>query len=107
MCGLPVGLMPVSEIGFIKHSSKAIQSIIRHSGYSCGFLLVVHWVVARLGDLTVFRITDLTGMFFGLMDGIQTGGLAEEGEKYSILNHYISDMLWMLVLSQAISVKAI
>jgi hypothetical protein len=63
---------------------------------------VVHWVVARLGDLTVFRITDLIGIFFGLMDGIQTGGLPKEGEKYSILNHYISDMRWMLALSPAI-----
>jgi len=78
---LPVGLMPVSEIGFIKHSSIAIQSIIRHSGYSCGFLLVVQRVVARLGDLTAFGVTGLIGMLFGLLGVIPPGAVYQRRVK--------------------------
>jgi hypothetical membrane protein len=47
-----------------------------------------------LGDLTVFRYAGLLGVFFGLL-GVILPGLVyrgREGEKYSFLNHYISEL---------------
>jgi hypothetical protein len=76
--------MPVSEIGFIKHSSKAIQSIIRHSGYFRDFLLEVHQAIVWLSDLMVFRDPGLIGMLFGLLDVIPTGAVYQVREVKSI-----------------------
>jgi len=51
-------------------------------------------MLERLGDLTVFRITGLIGVFFGLL-GVILPGLVyrgKDGEKYSFLNHFISEL---------------
>ena len=65
-------------------------------------------MVEWLSNLSVFKITGFVALVIGLLGGHPAGGgLAEEGKKFSILNHHISDMLWMLVLSPAISVKTI
>jgi len=47
-----------------------------------------------LSDLTVFRITGLIGVFSGLL-GVILPGLVyrgKDGEKYSFLNHFISEL---------------
>ena len=47
-----------------------------------------------LGDLTVFRITGLIGVIFGLL-GVVLPGIVyrgKDGEKYSFLNHFISEL---------------
>ncbi len=47
-----------------------------------------------LGDLTVFRVTGLIGVFFGLLGVILPGAVyrGKDGEKYSFLNHFISEL---------------
>jgi len=48
----------------------------------------------RLGNLIVFRVTGLIGVFFGLLGVILPGVVycGRQGEKYSFLNHYISEL---------------
>ena len=47
-----------------------------------------------LRDLTVFRVAGLLGVFFGLLGVILPMVVyrGREGERYSILNHYISEL---------------
>ena len=47
-----------------------------------------------LSDLTVFRVTGLIGVFFGLLGVILPGIVyrGKDGEKYSFLNHFISEL---------------
>ncbi len=47
-----------------------------------------------LGNLTVFRVIGLIGVFFGLLGVILPGVVyrGRDGEKYSFLNHFISEL---------------
>lgn len=51
-------------------------------------------MVEWLSDLSVFRIAGFLGVFFGLLGVILPGIVyrGKDGEKYSFLNHYISEL---------------